>query len=111
MGIPTGLPLHFISLQGFKPAKNILDGAGHYVVDPRHSIRAGWTFVKSICFLAFAGANGFLEGVVRFPEFQYLLVDLRQIELLIRLIYLFTHGFAIFYKGAKIIKRLKTASL
>ena len=46
VGVPSGLPLYLISLHGLVAAEDVLDGAGHHVVDARHTVGRGRPFIE-----------------------------------------------------------------
>ncbi len=69
VGVPAGFTMYAEAFHGFVAAENILNCAGHHVVDSRHSVGRWRSFVKHKCRVPFARRNTFMKRVVFFPAF------------------------------------------
>ena len=83
MCVPSGLALYLEPLLGLITAKKVLDGTGHNVVNTRYAVGRRRSFIKYKSGLSFPGAYRFLKDLFLLPESIYILIDLRQVKLLI----------------------------
>ena len=88
VGIPAGFAFHTVSLQGFVAAENILDGAGHHVVNAGHAVGAGRTFKKGERLVGRTVLDAFFKNAVFFPEFEYFGLNGRPVHLFQRWIHI-----------------------
>ena len=78
--VPSGLAVHEVSLLGLVAAEDVLDRAGHDVVDARHAVCRRGTFVEDEGRVPFAGRDAFVECVVGVPLVQHLGGEACQVE-------------------------------
>ena len=95
VGIPASLTLNLKTFHRFEATECILNGTSHHVVNTRHTICRGRTFVKyerrmSLTFCHTAG-----ENIIFIPFLQHFLVHLRKVELRI-LSKFFAHNYVVF---------------
>ena len=93
VGIPASLALHLIAAQGLVPAKDVLDRAGHHVMDPRHAVGRRRPFEKDEGRSALALRNGLLEDAVLLPIFQFLSSQFGEVQLLVLSEFFIAHNF------------------
>ncbi len=67
VGVPSRLAVHEIALLRLVAADDVLDRAGHDVMDARHAVGRGGTFVKYECGVSLAGVDAFVECVAGVP--------------------------------------------
>ena len=79
--VPSGLTLHLISFHGLVATESILDGTRHHVVDARHTVCRGRTFIKHKRRTPFTFRHTLGEHIVFIPFFQHFLVHLGKVEL------------------------------
>ena len=80
MGVPTGLARHLVALHRLVAAEDVLNRACHHMVDARHTVSAGRSFIEHICRRAFALADTATEHIFIVPQLQDFLVDIRQVK-------------------------------
>ena len=85
VGVPSGLAVHEISLLGLVSAEDILDRAGHDVVDARHAVGRRGALVEYEGGMALAGRDTLVERVVRIPLAEHVGGDAGQVEAFILL--------------------------
>ena len=86
VGVPSGLAIHKVSLLRLVAAEDVLDGAGHHVVDARLAVSRRGAVVENIRRMTFRQLLSFLESLVFLPETTDFLVDLGHTKLLILLV-------------------------
>jgi hypothetical protein len=64
-------------------AEDVLNGAGHHVVDAGQSVRAGRAFVEHEGRCVLAQCEALTKSVLGFPKLQYFFGDLGQVEFII----------------------------
>ena len=72
VGVPAGFALDPVALQRLVPAEQVFERAGHDVVDARHAVRRGRSFVeheRPVCGTAF---HALAEGLLHVPNFKQL---------------------------------------
>ena len=74
--VPTCLTFHLITLHGLVTAECILNGAGHYVVNTRHTVCRRRTFVEYERRTSFTFCHTFGEYIIFVPLCQHFLVHL-----------------------------------
>lgn len=65
---------------GLVAADDVLDRAGHHMVDARHAVGRGRSLVKHERRMPFAGRDAFAERIDGVPPLQHLAVDGREVE-------------------------------
>ena len=83
VGVPPGAALHPEARLCLITADRVLDGAGHNVMDARHSVRGRGSFEEDELGSAFPQLEGFLERVILLPSLQSVISDRDQIQALI----------------------------
>ena len=73
VGVPAGFTIHFVALAGFVTADDVFDGTCHHMVNTRHTVCRGRSFVENERGRAFALQNALTESVFAIPFFQYFL--------------------------------------
>ena len=85
VGVPSGLAVHEVAALGLVAAEDVLDRAGHHVVDARHAVGRGGTLVEDERGVSLAGGDAFVEGVVRVPFGEHVGGQTCQVETFILL--------------------------
>ena len=75
VGVPSRFALNPMAFEGLEPAKNVLDGPCHHVVDARLAIGRWWPFKKDIRLVGRAAFYALLEGVLTVPNLEPLLCE------------------------------------
>jgi hypothetical protein len=83
MSIPTGLAFYVISFQGFVTAENILDSAGHNVVDARDPIGRWRAFIENIGRMMAPVFEALFKNAVLRPEVEHLVSNASKAKLFI----------------------------
>ena len=77
VGIPAAFALHPLAFHGVVATKNIFNGTRHHVVDARHPVGRGRTFVKYITVFNRSLRDALLKNALFFPKCAYLTIDFR----------------------------------
>ncbi len=85
MGVPPGLAVDEVALLRLVAAENVLDGAGHDVVDARQAVGRRGTFVEDERRMPLARGDAFVECVAGVPFAQDLGGQPCQVETLVLL--------------------------
>ena len=80
VGVPAGLAVHEVPLLRLVAAEDVLDRAGHDVVDTRHAVGRGGTLVEYEGRMAFTRRDAFVECVAGVPLVQHLGGEACQVE-------------------------------
>jgi len=78
--IPSGFAMDQKAPLGLVAADDVLDRAGHHMVDTRHAVGRGRSLVKHERRMPFAGRDAFAERIDGVPPLQHLAVDGREVE-------------------------------
>ena len=80
VGVPAGLALHLEAFHRLVTAEDVLDGAGHHMVDARHAVCRGRTLEKHKGWSALAHLHTLFKKMLCIPCSQHLFVDFREIK-------------------------------
>ena len=83
MRIPPCFAAHVKAFHGFVAAENVLDGAGHDVMNSRDAIGRRRPFVENKRGMAFGKLQAFYKGVVFLPVGLDLIANPRQVKVFI----------------------------
>ena len=67
MGIPTGLALYTVSLEGMKSTENVLDRTGHDMMNAGFSVGRRRTLKENIGPISRSRIDAFLERILALP--------------------------------------------
>ena len=76
VSIPSGLTLYLEPFHGFIAAESIFNGTCHHVVNTRHTISRGRSFVKHERRTSFTFCHTLGENIVFIPLLQHIFIDL-----------------------------------
>ena len=93
VGIPASLAVHKETALRLVTADNILDRAGHHVVDARTAVGRGRPLVKHERGVSLARGYAFAERILSVPLFQNLLCDPGQVQPLVLVEFRTAHNY------------------
>ena len=76
VSIPSGLTLYLEPFHGFIAAESIFNGTRHHVVNTRHTIGRGRSFIKHERRTSFTFCHTLGENIVFIPLLQHIFIDL-----------------------------------
>ena len=83
VGVPAGLAQHLEALHGLVAAHDIFDGTSHHMVDTGHAVSAGRSLIKHKRRRSLTLTDTCLKHSLGVPLGEHLLVDIRQVELVV----------------------------
>ena len=83
VGVPSGAAVHLVTCLCLVSAYCVLDGAGHHMVDARHSVGGRRSFEEYEFRGSFPDLERFLESMILLPSVEHLIADGNHIKALI----------------------------